>query len=434
MTGYSGSAVLVIPASVSDGVTAYVVTAIGYRATVNTGLTSVTLPDGLTEIGDFAFAINRLVSVDVPASVTTIGENAFYGNGMTSVTLHEGLTDIGAWAFGSNRLVSVDIPASVTTIGEAAFLGNSLTSVTLRNGLTEIGGWAFQSNSLVSVVIPASVTTISEGAFYENGMTSVTLHEGLTEIGGWAFESNSLVSVVIPASVTTIGEGAFNGNDLESAFFAGAAPTLSGATTSDPSLGDPAGLTVHYLAKFSVDIVVGGFTSPTWMGYDSVIDPVATTITPVAAAVTWDLGLAVGKAVGGSTVTVSGVGLRSGSAYTVVVRSTPTTIAFGSAGVDGTFTGTGVMPAGLAAGAHTVTLSGTAANGSAVSSIAYFTVDAAGIVTYLSSVEAAVAKTSALAATGYTGAPLGFAALLVLLAGAALVVGRPRVAAKGIRA
>lgn len=81
-----------------------------------------------------------------------------------------------------------------------------------------------------------------------------------------------------------------------------------------------------------------------------------------------------------------------------------------------------------------MTLSGTAANGSPVSAVAYLTVSATGTVTYLSYTTAetitADTATATLASTGFDGAPLGFAALLLLLllAGAALVVRRRSVA------
>lgn len=140
-----------------------------------------------------------------------------------------------------------------------------------------------------------------------------------------------------------------------------------------------------------------------------------------------DLGLAVEDVVAGKTATVAGAGLTPDSAYDLVVRSTPTTIAFGSAGTNGTFTNTGIIPAGLEAGAHTVTLSGSAADGSVLTRVAYFTINTSGVVTYLSTEAAETASApAALASTGFDLAPLGFAALLLLLAGAGMVASRRR--------
>ncbi|WP_158251497.1 leucine-rich repeat protein [Cryobacterium sp. M91] len=521
-----------------------------------TATKSVVIPSSVTPASDTAYA------------VTVIGDSSFRDKSLTSVSIPGSVITISNSAFMGNLLGSVVIPSSVTSIAFWAFYGAALTSVTLNQGLRTIGDNAFQNNSLASVDIPASVTSIGIVAFNSNRLTSVTLHEGLVTVGGWSFGGNLLTSMTFPSTVTNVGMGAFGGNSLlASVTFAGAAPTTISPLTNNPSLGNAAGLTVHYKSAFGV---VGGFTSPTWQGYASavVVDPIVsfdlnghgtavaprtvtmdgpvgdlpapsalgwtfdgwftdtnltvpfastqlvtanqtvyakwTVVDPIVsfdlnghgtavaprtvtmdgpvgdlpapsasgwtfdgwftdtnltvpfastqlvtanqtvyakwtvvdAALTLDLGLAVGDAVAGSTVTVSGVGLLAGSAYTVIVRSTPMTIAFGSAGLDGTFSGSGVMPSGLAAGAHTVTFSGTAADGSPISNVTYFSVSAAGVMTYLSDVKAdavpsvsAAASVSALASTGFVGAPFGIAALLLLLAGAALVVGRRRVAA-----
>ncbi|MBR3939540.1 MAG: leucine-rich repeat domain-containing protein, partial [Bacteroidales bacterium] len=103
-----------------------------------------------------------LTSVTIPNSVTSIGEYAFYNcSGLTSVTIPNSVTSIGESAFrGCSGLTSVTIPNSVTTIGERAFYNCSgLTSVTIGNSVTSIGNSAFSGCSgLTSVTIPNSVT------------------------------------------------------------------------------------------------------------------------------------------------------------------------------------------------------------------------------------------------------------------------------------
>jgi LPXTG-motif cell wall-anchored protein len=84
------------------------------------------------------------------------------------------------------------------------------------------------------------------------------------------------------------------------------------------------------------------------------------------------------------------------------------------------------MPSGLAAGPHTVTFTGTGADGNAVSRIAYLTVSDTGTVTYLSYT---AAESLTLAETGFEVVPLGAAALLLLAAGVALTLRRRRVIA-----
>ena len=63
-------------------------------------LTSLILPSGVTEIGDYAFCRSGLTSLTLPSGVTEIGECAFWGcSGLTSITLPSGVTKIGEYAF-----------------------------------------------------------------------------------------------------------------------------------------------------------------------------------------------------------------------------------------------------------------------------------------------------------------------------------------------
>ena len=183
-----------------------------------TKLTSLTIGDKVTEIGNYAFGgCTGLTSVVIPNSVTSIGNSAFSGcKGLTSVTIPNSVTEIGSSAFYMcTGLTSVTIPNSVTEIGDYAFyVCSGLTSVTIPNSVTEIGSLAFyMCTGLTSVTIPESVTSIGESAFSRcTGLTSVTILESVTEIGESAFSGcSSLMSVTIPNSVTEIGDYAFNG-------------------------------------------------------------------------------------------------------------------------------------------------------------------------------------------------------------------------------
>ena len=171
------------------------------------GLTSVTIPEGVTSIGDEAFRdCLSLTSVTIPSSVTIIGDEAFYNcSSLTSVTIPEGVTSIGDSAFcWCSGLTSVTIPSSVITIGNYAFEGCfSLTSVTIPSSVTSIGDYAFEGcSSLTSVTIPESVTSIGDRAFcWCPGLTSVTIPSSVTSIGDRAFEGcSSLTSFVVDSA------------------------------------------------------------------------------------------------------------------------------------------------------------------------------------------------------------------------------------------
>ncbi len=87
---------------------------------------SVSLPEGLTNIGNDAFFnCSSLTSIEIPNSVTSIGNYAFYN---------------------CSSLTSIDIPNSVTSIGYRAFEDCSwLTSVTIGNNVTNIDDYAFRN-------------------------------------------------------------------------------------------------------------------------------------------------------------------------------------------------------------------------------------------------------------------------------------------------
>ena len=88
-----------------------------------------------------------------------LGTHAFYGcRGLTSLTLPSGLTSIGSWAFtGCSGLTSLSLPSGLTSIGVGAFSGCSgLTSLSLSSGLTSIGDVAFSGCSgLTSIYVYA---------------------------------------------------------------------------------------------------------------------------------------------------------------------------------------------------------------------------------------------------------------------------------------
>ena len=154
-------------------------------------MASVTIPNSVTSIGEYAFAsCTGLTSVTIPNSVTSIGDYAFqYCTGLTSVTIGNSVTSIGNYAFyRCSGLTSIEIPNSVTSIGEYAFAScTGLTSVTIPNSVTRIGEWAFVNcSSLTSVVAPAGFFDVREGDLtgYTKILNQVTVIGGeLTENG-----------------------------------------------------------------------------------------------------------------------------------------------------------------------------------------------------------------------------------------------------------
>ena len=133
--------------------------------------TSYNIPNGVTNIGDSAFAgCKSLTSIKIPKSVSNIGSYAFSGcKSLTSINIPDSVTNIGRNAFGGcESLKSINIPDSVTNIGDGAFwYCESLTSINIPDSVTNIGQDAFKyCKSLTSINIPNSVTNIGKSAFW----------------------------------------------------------------------------------------------------------------------------------------------------------------------------------------------------------------------------------------------------------------------------
>lgn len=212
------------------------VTAIGDSAFRWQSIKSVTIPDGVTSIGQAAFQFcSRLSNVTMSNSVTSIGPSAFSNcDALTDINIPNGISRIEERTFaGCENLTSITIPRSVTSIGQSAFRDcYKLSSIAIPDSVTTIEAWAFDETDWIDhqgdfvivnnifikyqgklgiVNIPNNVTCIGEAAFGRcRNLTSVTIPDSVTSIGYYAFHScESLPDITIPNSVTSIGEQAF---------------------------------------------------------------------------------------------------------------------------------------------------------------------------------------------------------------------------------
>lgn len=173
----------------------YPVVAVDYYAFgYCTGLTQVTIPEGVREIGPGAF---------------------YHCTELMAVNLPESLTKIDTCAFDNcTKLAKVGIPSTVKTIGDYAFRGcSAMTDVTISPGVETIDSYAFYGCSVLErLTVPSSVRTIKDHAFQScSGMGSVVLPEGVETIANEAFRSClKLSSVTIPSTVTNLGSSCFN--------------------------------------------------------------------------------------------------------------------------------------------------------------------------------------------------------------------------------
>ena len=187
---------------------------IGKDAFYSTNISSVDIPDTVTEIGDEAFfACYNLKDVDIPDSVKRIGDGAFEWCDIDSIEIPYGVESIGSNAFWDCKMEEVYLPESITEIGGAAFRGIvPLRKIVLPSQLTEIEEYVFcECENLTEIVIPDGVKTIGVNAFRLcSSLTRIVIPEGVTNIGNYCFgDCSSLTEIVIPESITDIGEFCF---------------------------------------------------------------------------------------------------------------------------------------------------------------------------------------------------------------------------------
>ncbi len=193
------------------------ITEIGVLAFINcTSLTHITIPDSVTKIGWSTFAgCTSLTQITIPNKVTAIKFGTFaLCTSLTQITIPDGVTVIEKEAFnGCTSLTKITIPDGVTVIGNNAFADcTSLTQITMPNSVTVIGDYTFKNCTLLTqITIPNSITNIVLGTFANcTSLAHITIPNSVTKIGQSAFANcTSLTHINIPDRVTEIGNLAF---------------------------------------------------------------------------------------------------------------------------------------------------------------------------------------------------------------------------------
>ena len=151
----------------------------------------------------------RLTSVTLPDGITSLGNRCFHGTHLTSINLPNSITSFGDECFSGCQFTSIDIPVSVTSLGNGCFsYCRDLTSINLPNGITSLGNDFFSfCTSLTSVALPNSITSLGDACFSHcEKLKSIVLPEGITSLGDQCFfYCSSLEKITLPSTLENIG-------------------------------------------------------------------------------------------------------------------------------------------------------------------------------------------------------------------------------------
>ncbi|MDE5790906.1 MAG: leucine-rich repeat domain-containing protein [Muribaculaceae bacterium] len=179
-------------------------------------ITSLIINAKLTAIPNQAFAnCEKLASVTLPESVKSIGEWAFSYAGLESIVLPEGLESLGSRVFFQcQNLTSVNIPTSLKQIPTYCFsYCKALTQLAFGDQVETIEGNAMQNcSALTSVVLPKNLVKIADYTLQNcSSLEMLEIPESVTSIGSSAFKGCSKLVVSLPASLETLGTEALAG-------------------------------------------------------------------------------------------------------------------------------------------------------------------------------------------------------------------------------
>lgn len=167
-------------------------------------ITNVTISDGVTSIGSYAFCYCSVKSITLPFGLKHIGSSAFFNcPNIQQINIPDSVEYIDPYAFSCCKgLHTVQLPASLTLISEELFA---------------------ECDNLRNLSIPGSVTEIGANAFSKCTEFSLTgLPSSIKSIGAAAFENcGRIEELVLPETLDHIGEAAFGGTIIDKASFEG---------------------------------------------------------------------------------------------------------------------------------------------------------------------------------------------------------------------
>lgn len=157
-----------------------------------THLENLTLPNQIEIIDEGAFrGCTNITTLELPASLKQIDYYAFQNSGLSEITLNEGIETLSNYAFYEcKELKLINISNSVTYIGSHCFGGCiSLGSITIPNSVSTIGSYCFETcTALSDITLPDNLRTIEQSAFSGcTNLTTITIPESVTSVANNIF-------------------------------------------------------------------------------------------------------------------------------------------------------------------------------------------------------------------------------------------------------
>lgn len=195
---------------------------IGKYAFANTSLSSIELPENITELGEYAFqGCSILKNIILPESLKTISGFCFSGcESLTELKLGPNVTTVGRNMIEKcSKIKELTIPSSVTAIktnavGFGCLCGSSVQKVIFDEGTRNIvDNICHDSSELETIVLPESVENIGESSFRNcPRIKTISLPENVESIGNSCFsDCTALESFTFNKNVKNLGHDLFNG-------------------------------------------------------------------------------------------------------------------------------------------------------------------------------------------------------------------------------
>ena len=191
-----------------------------YQGVVYLPLRHIILPEGIQEIGDFAFSRMKLEQINLPKSLRKLGRFSFSSCHWLStdpLIIPDGITSIPPQCFiNCQCFKKLVLPSTLKTIEGAAFYNTRVEEANFPEGLEYIKGLAFEGSDLKKAILPSTLKDLSEFTFSMcPKLQEIKIPEGVTKIPlGFASWCHLLEEVNIPKSVTVIEVDAF-GSDVK---------------------------------------------------------------------------------------------------------------------------------------------------------------------------------------------------------------------------